>query len=153
MKFTAFHNKIQDAFFRQGWLLPVVLPLTQLGGRALFNMVAGVYALWGLLSLWSRRERLDRMTALLYLILLSAFLLGIPGAMEPAGALRAWGMFLMHSLTVLLMQAALQESPVQICKSYDFISAEEIFVGGIKSVFFKSAHFILFVSLFTKNPP
>lgn len=127
MKFTTFHNKIQDAFFRQGWLLPVVLPLTQLGGRALFNMAAGVYALWGLLSLWSRRERLDRMTALLYLILLSAFLLGIPGAMEPAGALRAWGMFLMHSLTLLLMQAALQESPVQIDR---LLNAMALF-GGI----------------------
>ena len=75
-----------EAFFRQGWLLPAVLPLTQIGGRALFNVVAGSYALWGLLSLWSRRKQLDRMTALLYLLLLSVFLLGIPGAVEPAGA-------------------------------------------------------------------
>ncbi|MBK8750135.1 MAG: O-antigen ligase family protein [Candidatus Competibacteraceae bacterium] len=127
MKLTPFHYKIQEAFFRQGWLLPAVLPLTQIGGRALFNVVAGSYALWGLLSLWSRRKQLDRMTALLYLLLLSVFLLGIPGAVEPAGALRTWGMFLMQSLTLLLMQAALQESSTQLDRLLNVMAL----LGGI----------------------
>lgn len=91
--------------------MPAVLPLTQLGGRALFNSVAGLYALWGLLGLWSRRDRLDRTTTLLYLTLLGVFLLGIPGAIDPAEALRSWGAFLMQSLSLLLMQVALRESP------------------------------------------
>lgn len=127
MKLTAFHHKIQDAFFQQGWLLPAVLPLTQLGGRALFNVVASIYTLWGLLSLRSRWKQLDRTTTRLYLVLLSVFLLGIPGAVEPATALRTWGMFLMHSLILLLMQAALQESPTQLDR---LLNAMALF-GGI----------------------
>jgi teichuronic acid biosynthesis protein TuaE len=114
MTLTTFHHKIQGAFFRQGWLLPAVLPLTQISGRASFNVVAGIYTLWGLLSLWSRRQQLDRAAALLYLVLLSVFLLGIPGAMEPMVALRTWGMFLMQSMTLLLTQAALRESHAQL---------------------------------------
>ncbi len=111
MKLATLYNKLREAFFRRGWLLLAVLPLTQLGGRALFNSVAGLYALWGLLSLWSRRNRLDRITTLLYLTLLGVFLLGIPGAIDPAEALRSWGVFLMQSLSLLLMQVALRESP------------------------------------------
>ncbi|MBS1225777.1 MAG: O-antigen polymerase, partial [Proteobacteria bacterium] len=112
MKLATLHNNIQEAFFRQGWLLPAVLPLTQLGGRALFNSIAGIYALWGLLSLWSRRKRLDRTTTLLYLILLGVFLVGIPGSLDPQGALRSWGAFFMQSISLVLMQAALRESPI-----------------------------------------
>lgn len=111
MKIAALHHRVQEAFFRQGWLLPAVLPLTQLGGRALFNVVAGVYILWGLLGLWSRRERLDRTTVLLYLVLLGIFLLGIPGSMDPQGGFRLWLQVAGQSLSLLLMQAALQESP------------------------------------------
>ena len=111
MKLAALPNEIQDTFFRWGWLLLTVLPLTQLGGRALFNSVAGFYALWGLLSLWSRRDRLDHATTWLYLSLLGIFLLGIPGAIDPGEARKTWAAFFMHSLSFLLMQVALRESP------------------------------------------
>ena len=111
MKLATLHNSLQEAFFRQGWLLPAVLPLTQFGGRALFNVLAGTYALWGLFSLRGRCNRLDRATTLLYLTLLGVFLLGIPGAIDPEDALRTWGKFLSQSLALLLIQAALRESP------------------------------------------
>lgn len=127
MKLITLHNRIQEAFFRQGWLLLAVLPLTQLGGRALFNGVAGLYAAWGLLALWSRRDRLDRTTTLLYLALLGVFLLGIPGAIDSQGALRSWGTFFMHSLSVVLVQVALRESPAHIDR---LLNAMALF-GGI----------------------
>ena len=111
MKLATLPDQIQDAFFRWGWLLLTVLPLAQLGGRALFNVVVGLYAVWGLFSLWGRRDRLDRLTTLLYLALLGVFLLGIPGAIDPGEAFRSWAVFLIHSLSLLLMQVALQESP------------------------------------------
>jgi len=111
MKLATLHNNIQEAFFQRGWLLPAVLPLTQLGGRALFNSIAGIYALWGLLSLWNRRQQLDPTTTLLYLTLLGVFLLGIPGSLEPQEAFRSWGGFFMQSTSLLLMQVALRESP------------------------------------------
>lgn len=111
MQLRTFHNQVQEVFFQQGWLLLAVLPLTQLGGRALFNVIAGVYALWGLISLWSRRERLDRTTVLLYLALLGIFLIGIAGAVDPQRGVRLWLQVAGQSLTLLLIQAALQESP------------------------------------------
>lgn len=111
MKFTTLRNNIQEAFFRRGWLLLTVLPLTQLGGRALFNGIAGLYAVWGLFSLWDRRARLDRAITGLYLTLLGVFLVGIPGAIDPQDGLRSWATFSLHSLSLLLMQVALRESP------------------------------------------
>jgi O-antigen ligase len=105
-------DRLQEAFFRWGWLSPVVLPLTQLGGRGLFNTLAGCYALWGLLSFWHRRERLDRPILMLYLALLGVFLLTIPGSVDPVAGIRTWLGFLMQSVTLLLIPLALQESPM-----------------------------------------
>ncbi|MCB1776512.1 MAG: O-antigen ligase family protein [Candidatus Competibacteraceae bacterium] len=104
-------DRLQEAFFHWGWLSPVVLPLTQLGGRGLFNTLAGVYALWGLLSFWSRQERLDRPMLRLYLALLGVFLLTIPGSVDPVAGIRTWLGFLMQSVTLLLIPLALRESP------------------------------------------
>ena len=114
MRIATLHDAVRDAFFRWGWLLPAVLPLTQIGGRALFNVCAGVYVLWGVLSFWSRRERLDRATTGLYLALLGVFLLGVPGSLDPERGLRLWGEFAALSFSMLLMQVALQESPAHL---------------------------------------
>ncbi|MCC6134869.1 MAG: O-antigen ligase family protein [Candidatus Contendobacter sp.] len=104
-------DRLQTAFWQWGWLLPTVLPLAQLGGRALYTVLISLYALWGLPCLWQRRDRLDRVTTTLYLALLSVILIGIPGSVDPESGLRVWGQFIAQSLTLLLMQAALRESP------------------------------------------
>lgn len=96
-------------FLTWGWLLIAVLPLTQLGGRALFNVLASIYGLWGLLSLWGRAQRLDATTTLLYWAMLGVFLLGIPMAVDPKEGLKVWAGFLAPSLALLLVQAALWE--------------------------------------------
>ncbi len=111
MKVTARYDWLRGAFFRWGWLTPAVLPLTQLGGRGLFNALVNLYALWGLLSVWSRRDRLDPSVVLPYLALLGVFLLTIPGSVDPIGGLRTWMGFALQSLTLLLTLAALRESP------------------------------------------
>lgn len=87
------------------------LPATQLGGRALFNVLIGVYGLWALLSLWGRHKRLDRVTTFFYIALLSAFLLGIPKAVDPEEGIRTWIEFLAPSLAILVVPLALWESP------------------------------------------
>lgn len=111
MKLTALHDRLREAFFRWGWLTPAVLPLTQLGGRGLFNTLVSLYALWGLLSVWSRRDRLDPPVILPYLALLGIFLLTIPGSIDPVGGLRTWIGFALQSGTLLLTLTALRESP------------------------------------------
>ncbi len=127
MSIASIHKSLQDAFFRRGWLLLAVLPLTQIGGRALFNVVAGLYVAWGLLSLWSRRDRLDRSTTLLYLALLGVALAGVPGSVDPVGGLRVWIQFAAQTSTLLLVQAALRESP----ESLDRLLAAMALFGGI----------------------
>ena len=127
MSIARMHEALREAFFRQGWLLLAVLPLTQIGGRALFNLVAGLYVLWGLLSLWSRRNRLDRSTTLFYLALLGASLAGVPGSVDPGGGLRVWIQFAAQTSTLLLVQAALRESPENI----DRLLATMALFGGI----------------------
>ncbi|HRF44178.1 MAG TPA: O-antigen ligase family protein [Candidatus Competibacteraceae bacterium] len=112
MKIVLLPERFHEAFFRWGWLSPAVLPLAQLGGRGLFNTLAGCYAVWGLLSFWGRRDRLDRPIVLLYLALLSAFLLTIPGAIDPVGGLRTWLGYFMQTIMLLLIPVALRESPV-----------------------------------------
>jgi O-antigen ligase len=111
MQNATWFNALQAAFFRWGWLLVAILPLSQLGGRALYTALVGIYASWGLPGLWSRRDRLDRATTLLYLALLGVMLLGIPGSVDPAGGLRIWVQFAAQTSTLLLMQIALRESP------------------------------------------
>ncbi|MEZ5576247.1 MAG: O-antigen ligase family protein [Candidatus Competibacteraceae bacterium] len=127
MSITRWHDALREAFFRQGWLLLAVLPLTQIGGRALFNLVAGLYVVWGLLSLWGRRDRLDRSTTLLYLALLGVVLAGVPGSVDPVGGLRVWIQFAAQTSTLLLVQAALRESPENI----DRLLAAMALFGGI----------------------
>ena len=127
MTIARWHDALREAFFRQGWLLLAVLPLTQIGGRALFNLVAGLYVVWGLLSLWGRRDRLDRSTILLYLALLGVALAGVPGSVDPVGGLRVWIQFAAQTSTLLLVQAALRESPENI----DRLLAAMALFGGI----------------------
>lgn len=122
MKIAIRYDALQEAFFRRGWLLPAVLPLTQVGGRALSNTFTGVYALWGLLSLWSRRDRLNRTITVLYLALLGVFLLGVPGSVDPVRGLRIWGEFAAQSLALLLTQAALRESAAHPGRLFDAVA-------------------------------
>lgn len=111
MKLAASHDRLREAFFRWGWLTPAVLPLSQLGGRGLFNTLVSLYALWGLSSLWSRRERLEPLLVWPYLTLLGVFLLTIPGAIDPVGGVRTWAGFALQSSALLLTLAALREAP------------------------------------------
>lgn len=114
MPIKTWPDRLQTAFWQWGWLLPTVLPLAQLGGRALYTVLISLYALWGLPCLWQHRNRLDRVTTTLYLVLLCVMLIGIPGALDPESGLRVWGQFIAQSLTLLLMHAALQESPANL---------------------------------------
>lgn len=111
MRIAAFGKPLQTAFFQWGWLMVAVLPLAQIGGRALYTVLVSLCALWGLPGLWSRRDRLDRATTGLYLMLLGVALLGLPGAADPGGGFRLWLQFVLQTSSLLLVQAALRESP------------------------------------------
>ncbi len=105
---------LQHAFFQWGWLIAAILPLTQLGGRGLFNTLVSIYALWGLSTLWNHRYHLDRWLAPLYLALLGLFLLSIAGSTDPVRSIQTWLQFTVNSIVLLLV-------PIALCESTDNI--------------------------------
>ena len=103
---------LQRSFFQWGWLLPSVLPLTQVGGRAAYHNLAAIYLLWGLLALyrldikWSRAQY----TALiLQCAMLCSFLGGVLVAQDSLRALEKWASFAGQSLVFPLSLIALQQ--------------------------------------------
>lgn len=111
MKVGTRYQKFQDAFFSWGWLLPALFPASQIGGRALFNVLDYSYALWGLLSCPGRSVGADRGFVVGYLLLLGAFLLSVFGAEEFLVGLRAWGQFVLQSAIGILTLLALRQDP------------------------------------------
>ena len=111
MKVVSRYQKFQDAFFSWGWLLPALFPASQIGGRALFNVLDYSYALWGLLSCPGRAVGADRGFVVGYLLLLSAFLFSVFGAEEILVGLRAWGQFVLQSAIGILTLLALRQHP------------------------------------------
>jgi hypothetical protein len=55
---AALHKQLQMAFFSWGWLTPVVLPIAQVLGRAVFSILIVLYFLWGLISLYGQQQRI-----------------------------------------------------------------------------------------------
>jgi len=81
---------ITDNFYRWGWLVPSVLPLTQLGGRALFTVTVWLYFLWGCAVFVREKVELDRKILLLFLVLIVSYSLSIPFAEDSIRAFRKW---------------------------------------------------------------
>jgi len=108
-------EKLQKAFFSHGWLMPTLLPaLTQIGGRGLFNTVAYSYVLWAGFALYGQRVCKERGFLTLYGLMLVAFLLGVPGAADSAGAFRGWLIFLLHSVVAVFTLIVLQKDPANL---------------------------------------
>ena len=101
---------IRQAFFRYGWLLPAWLPLAQVGGRALFNVLAGVYFLWGLAALMRTPVVVSRSILLLYGLLLLSMTAGALGAQDSERALRKLMAFFSHSMAFFFTLMVLQSS-------------------------------------------
>ena len=104
-------ERIRTAFFQSGWLLPVLLPLTQVGGRALANVLMLVYLIWALLAVPGSRVRVERAPLLLFVALLLAYLLSVPGAVAAQSALHEWVKFVLHALVFYFMLVVLQQRP------------------------------------------
>lgn len=104
-------NALRDAFFRFGWLLPVVLPLAQIGGRALVNVLAALYLLWALVATFGIPARMARLTTVLYLALPLTLLISLIDAHDPASGFEAWVKFTMHLSVLYFTFIALQHHP------------------------------------------
>lgn len=104
-------ERIRTTFFEYGWLLPLLTPAAQVGGRALINILLLVYLLWALVAVPGSRVRIERPALGLYLVLLVAYLTSIPGALDMQAALHEWVKFTLHSLTFYFTLVVLLSRP------------------------------------------
>lgn len=104
-------QRIEAAYFHWGWLAPAFLPLAQVAGRAVFNIVGGVCFLWALYSLWGKKVALRRDIVLPYALLLGAYLVSVVFAEDPVEGLDTWIKFLIYSANFIVVYAVLQLVP------------------------------------------
>ncbi len=113
-------NKITEHFYRWGWLVPALLPLTQLGGRALFTLVIWLYFLWGAAVFIRERITLKKRYLILFCILLISYALGISLAADPSRAFNKWiNYFVMASvfpITWMVLQTQEDEAARRLVK-------------------------------------
>lgn len=104
-------EKIRSTFFEYGWLLPLLTPAAQVGGRALINVLLLIYLLWALLAVPGCRVRVARPALLLYAALLLAYLLSVPGALDARAGLHEWTKFALHTLAFYFTLVVLARKP------------------------------------------
>jgi len=81
---------VTEHFYRWGWLAPALLPVTQLGGRALFTVVVWLYFFWGCAVFIREKVQLDKRYLLLFGALIVSYSLSIPLAEDSMRAFRKW---------------------------------------------------------------
>lgn len=101
---------LERPYLRWGYLLPAGLPLAQVLGRAVFTALFVVYWLWAVL-VYRPSGRLDRRLAWVFLALLTAFALGVPGALDPLRASREWLKFAAEAAVWLFAFGAIERVP------------------------------------------
>lgn len=104
-------DALDRQFLKHGWLMPALFPLAQVGGRGLFNSLAGIYVLWGLLVLLRHPPRWSRVSAAAYGLLLVAFLASVLQAPDRADSFKNWLVYALHTLAFPLTLMALQRVP------------------------------------------
>lgn len=104
-------ERIRTAFFDYGWLLPLLTPAAQVGGRALINVLLLIYLLWALLAVPGCRVRVERPALLLYAALLLAYLFSVPGALEMRAGFHEWIKFALHTLAFYFTLVVLARKP------------------------------------------
>jgi O-antigen ligase len=106
-------HTLRNLFCRHFWLAPALLVLAGFAGRGVFNTLFYLYALWGLIVLAASIRgfaRDDGRWLSLHGLLLAAFLLALPWAVDGSGGLRAWATFLFYSLCGPLTLLALRQN-------------------------------------------
>jgi teichuronic acid biosynthesis protein TuaE len=103
-------NLVARSFYERGWLLVAFLPLTQIMGRAVFNVAGSLLLLWGLSGLLAFRPRLDRKLLGLYVMTLASFTCSAVLASDSAEAFRKLFIFVLYSLLPWLVYSAIRSA-------------------------------------------
>ena len=101
-------TRVRNEYFAWGWLLIAWLPLLQIIGRGVFNIVGAAALLWAAIALSGRRIVIDRALLSLYAILVLTFLLSVAVAGDRSVAWHHWYEYFLYTLFCLFTLATLQ---------------------------------------------
>jgi len=110
-KAMPFESRI--AFLRSSWRFWALIPLCYFIGRGLGNVVYVLLFIASLFALRHSELKLPRPLLLLHGLLLLAFLLSAPGAIEPGDALKSWLSITLWSASLFLVLTALTAGQLQ----------------------------------------
>ncbi len=105
------YERIETAFWQWGWLLPAALPFTQVGGRALFNVIAYLYLLWALLVVPSARVRPPLGYVVAWLCFVAVVFLGSPQGPDVFDSVKSAASLTGFTAAALFTYAALMREP------------------------------------------
>ncbi len=88
-------------------MLPALLPLLQIAGRAAFHVTGVVYLLWALVSLSGCRLHVERRIWLPYLLLVVTFLASVLRAGTGLDGIHSWLDFVLYSCVSLIVLISL----------------------------------------------
>lgn len=88
-----FLDNSQRTFLQWGWLIPALLPITQVGGRAAYYNLSAIYFLWGITTLIKQKKQLDNNAVWIQILLLGTFFLAMPFAHDSWRAFDKWVTF------------------------------------------------------------
>jgi teichuronic acid biosynthesis protein TuaE len=120
------HRRLQEAFLSWGWLMITMLPFTQVLGRAIFSIFISVYFLWGVISLYGQQRKIEAHLLGLFVGLLLALLISVPGAENLGRAEHKWFIFVVYSISFIFTVIALRQAEgnlERLCRAFA--------VGGI----------------------
>lgn len=88
-------------------MLPALLPLLQIAGRAAFHIVGVIYLIWALASLYGCKLYIERRVLLPYLLMMVVFLASVLAAGTGWDGIHSWLDFVLYSCISLIMLASL----------------------------------------------
>src|ERR1017187_1972713 len=134
---------LRDKFYHYGWLMPVLLPIAETIGRAVFNLVLYVYLLWALAD-GGRYPRLRKVHWFLFFGLLVAFSLSVvnmhPGQ-EQAHSFEQLMKYMAQTLVFVITLKALQEN-----KDGQLVLMRALGVAGVVVVIILAVNLVYFYS-------
>ena len=99
---------VREQYFCWGWLLVAWLPLLQIIGRGVFNILGAATLLWAAIALSGKRIVIDRTLVSLYALLVLSFLLSIAVAGNKSIAWHHWYEYFLYTLFCLFTLVTLQ---------------------------------------------
>lgn len=105
---------LREQFFRVGWMLPTLVPVAGMAGRAMGNILFFSYLLWALLALRPRDWWLPPRLRLVYGVLVVLCLLSVLPAQQPGETLHFWFRWLAYLLVLPITLSVLRQRELDL---------------------------------------